>query len=137
MALALLGTLALWIGCGGGGSDGSAQDTAQAYVSARNQGDATSVCDLYDDQLREGSGGIGLLPSGTQAKGDCEAFVRKQISSDKNRATLKVVRIDESGDQATAVLTAAANGKTSRTSIPLKREDGEWKVSGVPFFGSY
>ncbi|MGA6949017.1 MAG: hypothetical protein WBZ00_14820 [Solirubrobacterales bacterium] len=40
-------------GCGGGGGSNqqSARDVAQAYVNARNQGDAAKVCELYSEQL--------------------------------------------------------------------------------------
>ena len=56
-------------GCGGGGGSNqqSARDVAQAYVNARNQGDAAKVCELYSEQLIQ-----------SLKTSNCVAFVRSR-----------------------------------------------------------
>lgn len=58
-------------GCGGGGGSNqqSARDVAQAYVNARNQGDAAKVCELYSEQLIQ-----------SLKTSNCVAFVQEQTS---------------------------------------------------------
>ena len=58
-------------GCGGGGGSNrqNARDVAQAYVNARNQGDAAKVCELYSEQLIQ-----------SLKTSNCVAFVQEQTS---------------------------------------------------------
>jgi ketosteroid isomerase-like protein len=114
---------ALLAGCGGDDGDGgTARETAEAYVQARNQGDAGKVCELYSDELIQRLGAS-----------DCEAFVREQTAGVATSFTL--VRVEESGDRARATLRASAAGEVGgggeHLRITLARQDGEWKITDL------
>jgi ketosteroid isomerase-like protein len=121
LALAVL-CAALLAGCGGnGGSENdTARDAAEAYVQARNQGDAGKVCELYSDELIQKLGAS-----------NCEAFVKEQTAGVATSFTLVSVR--ETGNQGLAVLQATAAGQQSgaRLKITLAKQDGEWKVTSL------
>jgi hypothetical protein len=124
LALAAVVCAALLAGCGGddnGGNDETARDAAEAYVQARNQGDAGRVCELYSDQLIESLGAT-----------NCEAFIKEQTAGVPTSFTL--AGVEESGDRATATLRATAVGETGgagRLRITLERQDGEWQITGL------
>ena len=86
---------ALIAGCGGGGGSGpqTARDVAEAYVSARNSGDAGKVCELYSQQL------IQQLRTS-----DCVGFVKEHTSG--TATDLTVVHVVQHGSQATATIQA-------------------------------
>jgi ketosteroid isomerase-like protein len=122
-ALACAALLAL-PGCGddGGGGEQSAQDAAQAYVEASNQGDAARVCELYSDQLKRQ----------LAIAGNCEDFVKEHTAG--TESTLALAGVQESGDRATARLRATVP-ENPRSPVPLEiqlqRQDGEWLISGL------
>jgi ketosteroid isomerase-like protein len=111
-------------GCGGGGSSGpqSARDAADAYVSARNSGDAAKICELYSRQL------IQQLRTS-----NCVAFVQEQTSG--TATDLTVIHVVQHGDHATATIQARVGGNIANAIAPIEirltRENGEWKVSGL------
>jgi len=110
-------------GCGGnGGSQNeTASDAAQAYVQARNQGDAGKVCELYSDQL------IQQLHAS-----NCEAFVKEQSAGVGTSLTL--VSVTQTGDSATAILQATVSGEPTgggHLRITLQRQDGDWKITSL------
>jgi hypothetical protein len=115
---------ALIAGCGGGGSSGpqSARDVADAYVTARNSGDAAKVCELYSRQL------IQQLKTS-----NCVAFVQEQTSGTATDLTVR--RVVQHGDQATATIQARVGGSIANAIAPIQlqlaRENGEWRVSGL------
>jgi ketosteroid isomerase-like protein len=108
-------------GCGGDDQPG-AKETAQAYVDARNQGDAAKVCELYSEQL------ISQLKTS-----NCVAFVQEQTSG--TATDLALVGVSEHGDQAKATIQARANGEVANAIAPLEitltRESGEWRISNL------
>ena len=108
-------------GCGGDEQPG-AKETAQAYVEARNQGDAAKVCELYSQQL------IASLKTS-----NCVAFVQEQTSGTATDLTL--VGVKENGDQAKATIQARANGQIANAIAPIEitltREEGDWKISSL------
>src|SRR5215210_4738034 len=114
---------ALLAGCGGdeGSANDTARDAAEAYVQARNQGDAGKVCELYSDELIQKLGAS-----------NCEAFVKEQTAGVATSFTLVSVR--EAGDQATATLQATAAGEPAgggRIKIRLTKEGDEWKITDI------
>jgi hypothetical protein len=117
---AILAVTAL-AGCGGGDQQ-SAKDVAQEYVTARNQGDAAKVCELYSQRLIQ-----------SLKTSNCVAFVQEQTSG--TATDLAVMRVSEHGDQATATIQARVGGSVTNAIAPIQlkltREDGEWKVSGL------
>jgi ketosteroid isomerase-like protein len=116
-------------GCGGGGDNGpqTAQDVAQAYVSARNSGDAAKVCELYSQQL------IQRLRTD-----NCVGLVREQTSG--TATDLTVLRVAQHGDRATATIQARVGGNVANAIAPIElqltKQNGEWKVSGLGGPGS-
>jgi ketosteroid isomerase-like protein len=123
LALAVMVSAALLGGCGGGNGSGgeTARDAAEAYVQARNQGDAGRVCELYSDELRQRLGAS-----------NCEAFVKEQ--SGGVATSFALVRVRESGDRATATLQATAaevGGGGGQLRVTLERRDGEWKITSL------
>jgi hypothetical protein len=111
-------------GCGGGGSSGpqSARDAAEAYVKARNTGDAAKVCELYDQQL------IQRLKTS-----NCVAFVQEQTSG--TATDLTVLRVVQQRDHATATIQARAGGVVANAITPIEleliRQNGEWRIAGL------
>ena len=120
--IAAIVTLVALAGCGGGDDEQSAQDVARSYVQARNQGDAAEICELYSQQL------IASLKTS-----NCVAFVQEQTSGTATDLTL--LRVKESGNQATATIQARVGGNIANAIAPIQltltKQDGEWKVSGL------
>ena len=121
----ILASSVLLAGCGGGGGgdQGTARDAAQAYVDARNQGDAAKVCELYSDQLKSA-----LKTS------NCEEFVKEQTSGAATSYTL--LGVQDNGDTATATIQLTAGGETGtvagKVHIKLQRENGDWRITSTP-----
>jgi ketosteroid isomerase-like protein len=114
---------ALLAGCGGsGGHEQSARDVATEYVTARNQGDAAKVCELYSNRL------VAQLKTT-----NCVAFVKEQTSGTATDLTL--VRVTEHGNTATATVQARLGGDVANAIAPIElkltREGGEWRISGL------
>jgi hypothetical protein len=111
-------------GCGGGGGSNqqSARDVAQAYVNARNQGDAAKVCELYSEQLIQ-----------SLKTSNCVAFVQEQTSG--TATDLSLVGVSQHGDQATARIQARLGGSIANAIAPIEleltRENEQWKISGL------
>lgn len=115
-AVALVGAA----GCGNGGD--TAEEAAQAYVDAQNDGDSAKVCELFSAELRE-----------QLAAENCPAFIEEQSSGAET--SFELIRVEEDGDVATAVVKATAGeGVTPREAelqIGLEREDEEWRVAAL------
>ena len=98
------------------------QDVAQAYVNARNQGDAAKVCELYSEQLIQ-----------SLKTSNCVAFVQEQTSG--TATDLSLVGVSQHGDHATATIQARLGGSIANAIAPIEleltRENGEWKISGL------
>jgi hypothetical protein len=116
--------VALFAGCGGGGGNNqqSARDVAQAYVDARNQGDAAKVCELYSEQLIQ-----------SLKTSNCVAFVQEQTSG--TATDLSLVGVRQNGDRATATIQARVGGSIANAIAPIRleltREHEEWRISGL------
>jgi ketosteroid isomerase-like protein len=123
LALIAAASMALLAGCGDdGGESETARDAAEAYVQARNQGDAGKICQLYTDELIQRLGAS-----------DCEAFVREQTAG--VATSFRLVGVRENGDHAVATLRAQAVGEGNaapKLRIELTREGDQWRVSAIP-----
>ena len=116
--------IAVPVGCGGdddgGGDQPSAEETAQQYVDAQNNGDAATICSLYSDGLKEE---IGALRN-------CPAFVQEQSSGAETN--FELVGVEESGDRATAMLESSGeSGAPVPLTITLERTDGGWLITSL------
>jgi ketosteroid isomerase-like protein len=109
-------------GSGGGSNQQRARDVAQAYVNARNQGDAAKVCELYSEQLIQ-----------SLKTSNCVAFVQEQTSG--TATDLSLVGVSQHGDHATATIQARLGGSIANAIAPIEleltRENGQWKISGL------
>jgi hypothetical protein len=134
VAVALVAGLT-WAGCGGDPTKSgtgsiatpslSPAAVAQAWATARNDGDAAKTCSLYTAQIREQL---------AASYGTCEAFYRQRGSTNRSGVLpfgdrgLVAVRIRQSGDHASGELLAEKGPQTSYK-IELIRQDGNWYVS--------
>jgi hypothetical protein len=93
---------------------------AQAYVNARNQGDAAKVCELYSAQLIK-----------SLRTSNCVAFVQEQTAG--TATDLSLVGVRQNGDRATATIQARVGGSVANAIAPIEleltRESGEWRIS--------
>src|SRR5262245_9294642 len=122
MLLAALAAGALLAGCGGDDGPQSAEDVAQEYVDARNDGDTTKVCELYTDILKQRLGAD-----------KCSEFIEEQTQG--AQLTFELEDVQEMGDKATATLKASSGTQelpegTNQLQVQLAKINGEWKVSG-------
>jgi hypothetical protein len=116
--------IAVPIGCGGdddgGGDQPSAEETAQQYVGAQNDGDAATICSLYSDRLKEQIG----------AARNCPAFVQEQSSGAET--SFELVGVEESGDRATAMLESSGeSGAPVPLTITLERQGERWLITDL------
>ena len=97
--------------------------------------DSASFCGLMSEQAREQTVEYARRSSGIAQKWDCENAVdllvirSKRTGGFKGVRNAKVVGVNAEGDKATA---SVRFGKGPVTSIPLIREDGEWKLAVSP-----
>jgi ketosteroid isomerase-like protein len=122
IALILVACLVALVVLPGCGDDSqSAEEVAQEYVDARNDGDSAKVCELYTDKLRQRLGAD-----------KCAEFITEQTSG----GTLKfeLLDVEENGDTATATLQVSGNTQLpperSQLNVSLAKQDGDWKVEG-------
>ncbi len=124
LAVALAATLVAPIGCGG--DDDGAEGAAQSYVDARNDGDAARVCELYSDQFKQQIG----------AADNCAVFVEEQTSG--SQGEFRLVRVEEDGDYATAVIGITPEGEAGQeptaeqeVGVQLQQQDGDWLITSL------
>jgi ketosteroid isomerase-like protein len=129
-AAAAVVSVLLSIGCGGGGGDddgNTPQGVAHAYATARNQGDAAALCSLYTPEIQQQ----------TEPKQPCEEFVRERLSvvgKTQKGLKLSVMRVEDQGDTATAVIATEVNGAQALpATIPMQLVGDEWRVAGFDF----
>ena len=110
--------LAAAAGCGGSGDSG-ASDAANSYVDAYNAKDGGQLCSALSDHLTQQLGGA-----------NCARFLGEQISGASN--TLKVTKVNVSGDHATAELESSGeSGQGTPLAIVLEKQNGDWKVTAL------
>jgi hypothetical protein len=117
-------SIAVPTGCGGdddgGGDQPSAEETAQQYVDAQNDGDAATICSLYSNGLKEQIG----------AARNCAAFVQEQSSGAET--SFELVGVEESGNRATAMLESSGeSGAPVPLSITLERQGERWLITDL------
>lgn len=122
--IAALATVALATGlvaCGGGDASDSGTsspaDAVTSYFGAVKDGDADRICQLLTSDSVDA-----VVASGTDGS-DCAAVAGEQDFGNFP-ADLKVGDATEDGDTATVAVT----GDGQSASVPLKMEDGEWKI---------
>lgn len=122
----LICLLALLAGCGGN-DEQDAEQTVRDFVTALQERDADTFCDdlVTDDFLGRFSGA-----TGDQAKESCKRELNSLTSLEKVRLA-KIEGSKVNGDDATVTAVIERGGQRQRQVYRLKKEDGDWKLSGA------
>lgn len=108
------------------------QDTGGA---SRTTIDSESFCDLMSEEAKGQTIYYAKVSSGIAKKWDCESAVdllvirSKRMGGFEATQRAEVIGINARGDHATATVRFAGGPATS---IPLVKEDGEWKLAATP-----
>ena len=130
-AATLLATAAFAIaGCGGGGPADDAKSAVKSYLNAFVEGDGAKACSLMTKATRAQF--VKRTKPLTKTS-DCAGAIEEIRTQAGQTAmdTLKKVKISSAkvnGDTADVRLTAGSSSTTAK----LKKEGGEWKVTGAP-----
>jgi ketosteroid isomerase-like protein len=118
-------------GCGGGKPDKEQiESTITSYYKAFGNGDGSGAC----KQLTKSA--VKLIESSAGGK-KCGDVLRAALKEPEyariapKLRNARVVEVKVSGDNATAraeVPGAGRNGAAAKASVPLKKEDGSWKI---------
>jgi ketosteroid isomerase-like protein len=124
--LALICLLALLAGCGGDDKK-DAEQTVSDFVTALRERDADTFCDdlVTKEFLGQFSGA-----TGDKAKESCKRELKSLTGLEKVRL-VKVEGVKVSGDEATVTAVIERQGQRQRQVYRLKKEDGDWKLSGA------
>lgn len=94
--------------------------------------DTTSFCDLLSEQARQQTVDYAKVSSGIARKWDCESAVELLVLRAKGGAgfeegqAVEVIGVNAQGDRATATVRF---GDGPITSLPMVKEEGEWKLA--------
>jgi hypothetical protein len=109
----------LAVACGAGQQRLGAKETLQAWIAARNSGNAEQICKLYDAQI------IAQLARGS----GCLSYFSK-AGPPAPRDRLKLASFDENGGTASATV-VLERGPLVTYDSSLKLENGDWRVSSL------
>jgi predicted PilT family ATPase len=123
---ALTCLLAVLAGCGGGEDDeAEAEQTVRDFVTAVRDRDAETFCnELVTQEFLEQSTGA----TGDQASESCERELGALTGLQVRLVRIERTRVEEDSATVTAVL--ARSGQRLEQAFRLKKEDGDWKLSG-------
>jgi hypothetical protein len=124
--VALICVLALLAGCGGDDQK-HAEQTVKDFVTALRERDADTFCDdlVTEDFLGQFSGA-----TGDKAKESC----KRELKSVTGLEDVKLVKIQSTkvdGDEAAVTAVIERQGMRQKQLYRLKKEDGDWKLSGA------
>ena len=122
----LICLVALLVGCGGDDKK-DAEQTVRDFVTALQKRDADTFCDdlVTKEFLGQFSGA-----TGDKAKESCKRELNSLTSLEKVRL-VKVESTKVSGDDAAVTAVIERQGQRLRQVYRLKKEDGDWKLSGA------
>lgn len=101
-------------------------------------GGGAEICDLMSEEARRQAIEYARRSSGRRAKWDCELAIglligrSQRVGGFGRTVKAEIVGVNAVGDRATATIRF---GKGPLKSIPLVREDGEWKLGTSPATG--
>ena len=124
--VALICVLALVAGCGGDDKK-DAEQTVRDFVTALRERDADTFCDdlVTKDFLGEFSGA-----TGDKAKESCKREL-KNVTGLQDVKLVKIQSTKVDGEEATVTAVLQRQGLRQRQVYRLKKEDGDWKLSGA------
>jgi hypothetical protein len=122
----LICLVALLVGCGGDDKK-DAEQTVRDFVTALQKRDADTFCDklVTEEFLGQFSGA-----TGDKAKESC----KRELNSLTNVEKVRLVKIRStkvSGDDASVDAVIERQGQRLKQVYRLKKEDGDWKLSGA------
>jgi hypothetical protein len=122
----LICLVALLVGCGGDDNK-DAEQTVRDFVTALQKRDADTFCDklVTEEFLGQFSGA-----TGDKAKESCKRELNSLTSLEK----VKLVKVEStkvSGDDAAVTAVIERQGQRLKQVYRLKKEDGDWKLSGA------
>ena len=123
---ALICLIALIAGCGGDDKN-DAEQTVRDFVTALRERDADTFCDdlVTEEFLGQFSGA-----TGDKAKESCKRELGNLTGLEKVRL-VKVESTKVDGDDAAVTAVIERQGQRLRQVYRLKKEDGDWKLSGA------
>ena len=124
--VALICVLAVLAGCGGDDKK-DAEQTVRDFVTALRERDADTFCDdlVTKDFLGEFSGA-----TGDKAKESCKREL-KNVTGLQDVKLVKIQSTKVDGEEATVTAVLQRQGLRQRQVYRLKKEDGDWKLSGA------
>jgi ABC-type glycerol-3-phosphate transport system substrate-binding protein len=113
------------VSCGGGSDKEDAEGVVRGIAEATSDSDGDKFCGLVTEQFLEQSTGS----KGDKAKDAC----KKQIDSNKSTKVkvTKITKTEVDGDKATVTAELESSGQKRPQVFNLKKEDGEFKLSGA------
>ena len=115
-------------GCGdsdnGGGGGDSARAVVQSYLEAQSIGDGKRICALYSSNYR----GVIENDPDNESGESCEQQAKAAAAQSTGTAA-EIDSVEKSGDRAVATV-SCEDPTASDCSLPLVREDGQWRVDG-------
>jgi ketosteroid isomerase-like protein len=122
----LICVVALLAGCGGDDKE-QAEQTVRDFVTALQKRDADTFCDdlVTEDFLGQFSGA-----TGDKAKESCKRELNSLTSLEKVRL-VDIESTKVSGDDAAVTAVIERQGQRLKQVYRLKKEDGDWKLSGA------
>jgi ketosteroid isomerase-like protein len=122
---ALICLLALVAGCGGD-DDEDARQTVRDFVTAVRERDADTFCDelVTEEFLGQFTGA-----TGDEAHESCKRELQNLTGLRVKLESIKGTKVD--GDTASVTAVIVREGQRLRQVYRLKKEDGDWKLSGA------
>jgi Domain of unknown function (DUF4878) len=124
LGIALLLVVVALAACGGDDRE-DAEQTVRDFVTATNERDGQRFCEeLVTEEFLEQTTGA----SGERAAGAC----RRQLASIEGLRLelVKIRKTEVDGDSARVTVALETQGRAQVQSLDLKKEDGEWRLSG-------
>jgi hypothetical protein len=123
---ALICLIALVAGCGGD-DEKDAEQTVRDFVTALRERDADTFCDdlVTEEFLGQFSGA-----TGDKARESC----KRELESLTGLENVRLVKVDSTkvdGEEAAVTAVIVRQGQRLKQVYRLKKEDGDWKLSGA------
>jgi Domain of unknown function (DUF4878) len=119
---ALICLLALLAGCGGD-DEKKPEQTVRDFVTAVRERDADTFC-VTEEFLRQFTGA-----SGDKSHESCKHELKTLTGLRVKLESIKKAKVN--GDDATVTAVIVREGQRLRQVYKLKKEDGDWKLSGA------
>jgi hypothetical protein len=116
-------------GCGQSEKD-KVKSTVQSYVDGLASSDGKKVCDQLTTTAQD------QIKARAQTK-DCASAIERFEKSKSGRAVApsfknaKVSQVNQKGSSATAQVEIEVAAQRTSTTVPLEKQDGDWRITGA------